>query len=135
MVDDAELLALADVVSANAYARYSGFAVGAVVVTEAGTRYTGCNVENMAYPLGTCAERVALGAAITADGPAVRIAAIAIAARQAGARQPCAPCGGCRQVIAELAPTARVLFIGADGQPIATTAQDLLPHAFSFTPS
>lgn len=89
----------------HAYAPYSGFRVGAALLCEDGRIFTGCNVENAAYPLCTCAERTALCAAISQG--ARRFLAIAIAGgTDEDCTQPCAPCGGCRQNLAE--------FCGAD---------------------
>ena len=89
----------------HAYAPYSGFRVGAALLCEDGRIFTGCNVENAAYPLCTCAERTALCAAVSQG--ARRFLAIASAGgTDADCTQPCAPCGGCRQNLAE--------FCGAD---------------------
>lgn len=89
----------------HAYAPYSGFRVGAALLCEDGRIFTGCNVENAAYPLCTCAERTALCAAVSQG--ARRFLAIAIAGgTDEDCIQPCAPCGGCRQNLAE--------FCGAD---------------------
>ena len=86
----------------HAYAPYSGFRVGAALLCEDGRIFTGCNVENAAYPLCTCAERTALCAAVSQG--ARRFLAIAIAG---GTDEDCTqPCGGCRQNLAE--------FCGAD---------------------
>ncbi|WP_288168069.1 cytidine deaminase, partial [Ruminococcus sp. CAG:379] len=77
----------------HAYAPYSGFRVGAALLCEDGRIFTGCNVENAAYPLCTCAERTALCAAISQG--ARRFLAIAIAGgTDEDCTQPCAPCGG-----------------------------------------
>ena len=89
----------------HAYAPYSGFRVGAALLCEDGRIFTGCNVENAAYPLCTCAERTALCAAVSQG--ARRFLAIAIAGgTDEDCTQPCAPCGGCRQNLAD--------FCGAD---------------------
>ena len=89
----------------HAYAPYSGFRVGAALLCEDGRIFTGCNVENAAYPLCTCAERTALCAAVSQG--ARRFLAIAIAGgTDEDCTQPCAPCGGCRPNLAE--------FCGAD---------------------
>lgn len=89
----------------HAYAPYSGFRVGAALLCEDGRIFTGCNVENAAYPLCTCAERTALCAAVSQG--ARRFLAIAIAGgTDEDCTQSCAPCGGCRQNLAE--------FCGAD---------------------
>ncbi len=93
--------------------------------TPDGRRYTGANVENASYGLTTCAERVAVQAAVM-DG-ARSFAAIAIAGPDG---VPCAPCGACRQVLAEFgAPSMPVIYAGENG-PIETTLGALLPSAF-----
>lgn len=106
---------------AYAYAPYSGFKVGAAVLTEDGHIYTGCNVENASYSLSICAERVAVCKAVS-EGH-IRFSAIAIAGEGPG---PLPPCGACRQVLAEFSPQARVIMEGA-----ITTVADLLPMAFT----
>ena len=78
----------------NAYAPYSAFHVGAALQTEAGGVYVGCNVENSAFPVGGCAERHAIAAAVAAEGHAMRLKAIAVVALDPiGVPVPCAPCG------------------------------------------
>ena len=119
----------------RAYAPYSAFRVGAAVLTEAGTIVTGCNVENSSFPVGCCAERNAIAAAVMAEGPEMRIAAVAIAALDPiGDPVACAPCGACRQAIFEFGSKARVIF-RSDDQTIEVGAEALLPGAFSFDPS
>lgn len=118
----------------HAYCPYSGFRVGAAVLSRDGTVFTGCNVENASYNLGICAERVALAGAIAAGVRPGEFDAIAIACIDApesavdGERM---PCGGCRQWLQELAPEAR---IHIDGIPESLeqpwTIADLLPRAF-----
>src|SRR5215831_15980090 len=93
-----ELARMAEDAIDRAYAPYSGFHVGAAVLTEAGNRYTGCNVENASYGLTTCAERVAVFAAVAAEGPAMRLRAVAVRCDGDAA---CSPCGACRQVVNE----------------------------------
>lgn len=120
------LLEMAKVALARAYAPYSKFQVGAAVLTESGATYSGCNVENSSYGLTNCAERTAIFAAVAAEGPEMRIRAIAVWTRPEG---PCSPCGACRQVIFELGPEAIVLFQGQDGVRKAR-ASELLPAGF-----
>ncbi len=122
----ADLLRAAARARENAHAPYSQFPVGAAVLAE-GRIYAGCNVENSAYPLSICAERNAVAAAVSAG--ARRIEAVAVVGGQA---RPAAPCGGCRQVLAEFcAPGAPVVYSNALGERIATTVGELLPSAFS----
>jgi homotetrameric cytidine deaminase len=125
-----ELLERAGAASAQAYAPYSKFRVGAALRTAAGAIFTGCNVENASYGLTNCAERAAIFTAVTAEGPAMRIAAIAIVVN--GTRQAFPPCGACRQVIAEFAaPEAVVVYRSARGKLVRTTIGELLPQAFA----
>ena len=125
---EGELLAAARVVAARAYAPYSQFRVGAAIRTDAGTVFTGCNVENASYGLTMCAERNAVAAAVAAEGPGMRIAALAVAVESG---QPFSPCGACRQVIAEFAaPSTVIVYAGRAGPVTRTTAGELLPQAF-----
>jgi homotetrameric cytidine deaminase len=125
---DAELLAAARAAAQRAYAPYSGFCVGAALRSAAGRIHTGCNVENASYGLTTCAERNAVAAAVAAEGAGLRIVALAVAVDAAEAF---APCGACRQVVAEFAAAdAVVLYAGAAGRPARTTMRALLPGAF-----
>ena len=119
------LLRAAAEVRRNAYAPYSRFPVGAAVLA-GGRVHAACNVENSSFPLGVCAERNAVAMAVAAG--AQRIEAVAVVA---GGERPAAPCGGCRQVIAEFAPAdAPVIYATPDGEAIATTVGALLPFAF-----
>jgi cytidine deaminase len=123
----------------NAYAPYSAFHVGAALKTESGAVYIGCNVENSAFPVGGCAERHAIAAAVAAEGHTMRLKAIAVVALDPiGAPVPCAPCGACRQAIIEFGPDAQVTFLTEDPAGNDTTvtvvAEALLPGAFSFKP-
>lgn len=124
--EDERLLERATGVRANAYAPYSNFQVGAAVLCRSGAVYGGCNVENSAYPAGMCAERAALATAIAAgEREIVRLAVIA------DSPGPVAPCGMCRQVIAELAPRATILLANVAGDRLETTPEALLPGAFT----
>lgn len=99
-----ELMRQARAVREHAYCPYSHFAVGAALLAKDGTVYTGCNVENSAYPMCMCAERNAFGKAIADGRTKGDFRAIAIAGAHAGESPdaPCYPCGACRQVMAEL---------------------------------
>lgn len=112
----------------NAHAPYSGFQVGAAVLDEAGHIHAGCNVENAAYPLGSCAEDIALGSMIAAGGKHCK--AILIMGGTGGL----SPCGGCRQKIAELSGADCVIYsLAGDGTGLESwTIADLLPKAFDF---
>ena len=117
----------------NAYAPYSGFRVGAAVRTVSGGVHVGCNMENVSFTVGVCAERAALAQAIVAEGPGMRVAALeVVAVDQQGNLVPCTPCGACRQAILELGPQAMSRFRTADGRVVQRTSAQLLPDAFKF---
>ena len=120
----ADLLVHARKARAHAYAPYSGFCVGAAVETADGTIVTGCNVENASYGLSLCAERTALVRAIAQGHRAFR--GLAVAGPDGVAT---APCGACRQFIAEFDPALPIVFTNAGGE-VQTTLHELLPHAF-----
>ena len=113
-------------VRAHAHAPYSGFKVGAALRTSAGTVFVGCNVENVAYPEGTCAEAGAIATMVAAGER--DIAAVYVVA---GSPMPVTPCGGCRQKLAEFAaPDVEVVMATTEGVEQRTTVGDLLPGAF-----
>lgn len=121
------LMDAARTVRDNAYAPYSNFKVGAALRTDTGTVYAGCNVENAAYPEGTCAEAGAI-AAMCAAGERT-IAEVAVIA---DCPVPVPPCGGCRQKIAEFAAPDVVVTLGTtDGATLRMTVAELLPGAFT----
>jgi len=109
-----------------AYAPYSQFRVGAAVLTADGRIFTGANVENASYGLSICAERVAIGAAASAG--ARSFVAIAVAGE---GEHGVAPCGACRQVIAEFSQHSAIIRCLPDGSYELTTTKDLLPDAFT----
>jgi cytidine deaminase len=112
----------------NAYVPYSRFRVGAALRDATGATHSGCNVENVAYPEGTCAEAGAIAAMIATAGPGARIAEIYVVA---DADSPVPPCGGCRQKIAEFADAGvSVTLATVDGTERRTTVAELLPGAF-----
>ncbi len=111
---------------ARAYAPYSGFKVGAAVQGESGAIHAGCNVENAAYPVGTCAEAGAIAAMIAAGE--TRIAAVLVVG---DGETLVTPCGACRQRIREFgAPETPVHVAGPDGVRSTFALDDLLPCAF-----
>jgi cytidine deaminase len=115
----------------NAYAPYSHYRVGAALLTQRGEIFTGCNVENASYGLSLCAERAAVAAAVAAEGPEMRLRALAVVNDP---EVPGAPCGACRQVILEFGPEATIIFPGQDGfreMPLAA----LLPLGFALPSS
>jgi cytidine deaminase len=113
----------------RAHVPYSRFPVGAAVLSQNGSIHLGCNVENSSFGATTCAERVALYSAI-ARGETNFIALALIADTD----QPLSPCGICRQVMLELAPSLEVIMANLRGEIIKTTIQDLLPTPFKFIP-
>ena len=126
---DSELAALFDAAKAahgKAYAPYSHFNVGAALRTPSGAIFSGCNVENAAYPQGACAEAMAIGAMALAGER--RIAEILVVGDGEGL---CTPCGGCRQRIREFADAATPIHV-ADAERVRAsfTLGELLPHAF-----
>lgn len=125
-IDHAGLVEQARAVRAHAYAPYSGFRVGAALLAGGGQVYLGVNVESAAYPAGTCAERAALCAIVTAGARDLMTLAVA-----GSGDQPCVPCGLCRQALHELAPDLEVLAAGEVGEAVLyVLSRDLLPHAF-----
>jgi len=121
------LLAAASAVREHAYAPYSHFKVGAAIRAASGRVYTGCNVENVAYPEGTCAEAGAV-AAMVAAGETRIIEVLVIADSPA----PVPPCGGCRQMLADFAaPETQVTLATTDGKTQLTTVAALLPGSFA----
>ena len=119
-----ELVAAARTVRVEAHAPYSGFAVGAAVLTLDGRVFVGCNVENASFGLSVCAERHAIAAAVAAG--CHEFAGIAVVTQS---DPPAAPCGACRQVLAEFGDFP-VILAGVDGGSQTTTVRSLLPLAF-----
>ena len=112
---------------ARAYAPYSGFRVGAAVLLADGRIVPGCNVENASYPLGQCAERAAVCAAVSLGAAVGQLRALAVVTA-AGALTP--PCGACRQVLAEFAEDLPILLANRTERSLCTIAE-LLPRAFT----
>ncbi len=121
------LLRAATEVRLRAYAPYSRFKVGAAILSVEGRVHQGCNVENVAYPEGTCAEAGAIAAMIAAGDS--RIAEIFVIA---DSPEPVPCCGGCRQKIAEFAAQdVRVTLCTTDGKQRVLTVAELLPGVFA----
>jgi cytidine deaminase len=119
-VTDRELYDRAVAISERAYARYSNYRVGAVVLGRDGRIFEGVNVENAAYPLGVCAERVALARAVVEGCRPGDVEAIGITA---------SPCGGCRQWLFEF-QVERVTFRNSEDQIVTYGARELLPETW-----
>lgn len=127
---DNDLINAAIAARQNAYGRYSGFNVGAVIIDDNGRSHTGCNVENGVHPLGSCAEAGAISAMILDGGK--RIAKIAVAGGMKGDEpSACTPCGGCRQRISEFADDDTVILAIDDTlQWQRFSMAELLPAGF-----
>lgn len=121
------LLVAARAVRENAHAPYSRFKVGAAIRAASGVVYVGCNVENVAYPEGTCAEAGAIAAMVAAGE--TRIAEVLVIADSPA---PVPPCGGCRQKIAEFAAQdVKVTLCTTDGKEKVMSVAELLPGVFT----
>ena len=123
-MNDNELIRRAAEFRSRAYAPYSGFAVGAALLAASGRVYGGVNVENASYPVGICAERAAIAAAVTAGEREFEALAVI-----ADSPAPCAPCGMCRQMLMEF-PLKRIILANTAGATRILTPAELLPHAF-----
>jgi cytidine deaminase len=124
---DLELIGLAREAREQAYAVYSNFPVGAALLARSGRVYTGCNVENAAYPLTTCAERTAVTKAVSEGEQAFEAIAVVTST---GAT----PCGACRQILREFAGpegALRVIVADLEGGVRTFTIAELLPEGFT----
>ncbi|MDP5085387.1 MAG: cytidine deaminase [Yoonia sp.] len=120
------LIESARAVRENAHAPYSNFKVGAALKAASGAVYVGCNVENVAYPEGTCAEAGAIAAMVAGGDTTITEMAVI-----ADSPKPVSPCGGCRQKIAEFAQGDVVVTLTTlDGLTLETTVAALLPGSF-----
>ena len=127
--DVAALERAARAAQARAYAPYSGFKVGAALLTGTGEIFTGANVENASYGLTVCAERTACIAAALAGHRDVRAICVVT-----DASPPASPCGMCRQTLLEFTPDptrVRVIAVGPDGERAEWTVAELIPHGFT----
>jgi len=111
----------------RAYAPYSGFRVGSVVVADDGTQYTGSNVENAAYGSAICAEGSAISHAVSSG--ARKISTVAVACIDADSVDDAYPCGNCRQLLNEFG-VEKVIVTGGSGEVREHTLEELLPHGF-----
>ncbi|HEY6635354.1 MAG TPA: cytidine deaminase [Acidimicrobiia bacterium] len=123
-----ELVAAASAAAESAYAPYSKFRVGAVVVGSAGEVFTGANVENAAYPSGSCAEASAINTAVSAG--VRKIDTVAVACIDADDTDGAYPCGRCRQIMSEF-DVNRIIVVGRPGTEVREhTLDQLLPYRF-----
>ena len=122
---DQALVDLAFSMLERSYVPYSHFPVGAALLCADGTVFTGCNIENAAYSPTLCAERVAVGKAVS-EGRRDFVR-IAVAGR---CEDFCVPCAVCRQVLYEFAPDMEVISLNGKGEELARTLRELLPHGF-----
>jgi cytidine deaminase len=120
------LIAAAQQARQRAYCPYSHFHVGAALEAEDGSVFTGCNVENASYGGTICAERTAMVAAVAAGKKKFRRIVIT-----SDANEPVAPCGLCRQFLAEFGMTLGVMSVGSNGKIRSWTLAELLPSAFT----
>ena len=127
-IADEDLINAATEARERAYSKYSGYSVGAAIVDDQGRMHVGCNVENAAYPLGSCAEAGAIAAMVQNGGN--RIERIAVVGGS-DAIAPCTPCGGCRQRIHEFANDDTVILVIDDsGEWQEYSIDELLPASF-----
>ncbi len=131
VVDGASLMREAETARANAYCPYSGYAVGAALLSEDGRIFLGCNIENAAFTPTICAERTAFFRAVSSGTRSFR--AIAVTGGPAGGEPAaCTPCGVCRQVMMEFCdPDSFVVFCRSEGDTIqGHLLRELLPLGF-----
>ena len=126
-----ELIKEAKIARERSYSPYSRFAVGAALLASDGRVFYGANIENAAYSVTCCAERVALFAAVSAGVREFK--AIAIVGGEAGkeAVNACYPCGVCRQALSEFCDGTLAVYVEEAGECHETTLGELLPHSFS----
>jgi cytidine deaminase len=126
-MDANKLLEEAKVAREKAYAPYSKFSVGAALLTKSGKVFHGCNIENASFGLTNCAERTALFKAVS-EGETEFQALLVVA----NTKNPVAPCGACRQVIAEFCPPEMPVYLAnINGDIKQTTVEQLLPSSFT----
>ena len=125
MIDWERLIAAAEKVRQNAYAKYSGFEVGAALLTKSGSIITGCNVENSSFSLTICAERAAAFKAVS-EGE-TEFEAIVVFSQSS---PPARPCGACRQVLFQFNPNLEILCVNTGGDNDKFVLSDLLPEGF-----
>lgn len=124
-MDEQQILNLLKETKKQALAKYSNFHVSAVLMTEDQHAVTGINIESSSYGLTICAERVALFKALSEGYRKFDRLYI-----MSDLREPCPPCGACRQMLIDYAPNIRVIMYSSDGKKEEASLKDLLPNAF-----
>lgn len=129
-MSDKDLVALADKARERSYCPYSGFSVGAALLTKDGKAYTGANIENASFTPTVCAERVALFTAVHSGEK--EFEAIAVVGGPVGkpAEKLFTPCGVCRQVLSEFCKPDMKVIISSANDMLTTTLGELMPHGF-----
>lgn len=130
MTDFKQLIIEAQNARKYSYAPYSHFCVGAALITKSGKVYTGCNIENAAYSATNCAERTAIFKAVS-EGERDFEALAIVGGREGEVADFCAPCGVCRQVIAEFCSKDFKIILGNEHKYEVYTLETLLPYAFT----
>lgn len=113
-----------------AYTPYSGFQVGAALLSDDGQIFTGCNIENAGYTPSNCAERTAFFKAVSQGIREFQAIAVVGGPEDALKLDYCAPCGVCRQVLQEFAPDLEVILVNSRGETLDLTLRELLPYGF-----
>jgi len=132
-IDEKKLLSEAKEARKNAYVPFSGFTVGAALLTKDGKIYRGCNIESSVMSPSLCAERVALAKAISEGEKDFLAIAIVGAPKDEEAKDSCYPCGVCRQTLSEhVKLSAFTVVTEENGQAVTCTLEELLPRAFVF---
>ncbi len=130
MTENDRLMELAEEARKNAYVPYSDFRVGAALLAADGTIYTGCNIENAAYSPGNCAERTAIFKAVS-EGQRDFVKIAVVGGKSGETADFTAPCGMCRQVIAEFCGPDFIFLLGKPGEYREYRFSEILPYAFT----
>lgn len=129
-MDNASLMAVALEARNSSYSPYSRFCVGAALLCKNGKVYTGCNIENASYTPTVCAERVAFFKAVS-EGEREFEAIAIVGGRQGEAGERCAPCGVCRQVMAEFCDKNFKIILGNAQKTEVYVLDEMLPYSFT----
>ena len=128
-MNDLELMRLAIEARENAYAPYSGFRVGAALLTKSGKVFTGCNIENASYSPTNCAERTAFFKAVS-EGEREFCAIAVVGGKGECLSELCPPCGVCRQVMVEFCGADFRILLGNDQHCVSYRLEELMPFSF-----